>query len=250
MKKYAVISEKGHFRTINEDCAKIIRGNENSTLAVLCDGMGGYENGEVASQITVRVFEREFKKIHSYKMSNDAIKKWIDSTVSIAVKLMRKLASEDSSHQRMGTTLVLCILDKKHTIFASIGDSRGYWYRKTKIEQVTTDQNIQNMLIRSGASAKEALNHPQGHALFSSLGPDKFAITDFFSFTGFRKNILLTTDGIHDYISESQIHKVLKKRDLTLEEKLSILVNRAEEGGSKDNLSAIIVERDYYAKRI
>lgn len=156
---------------------------------------------------------------------------------------MRAKAKDDSKLLDMGTTLTAACIFKDEIIVFNIGDSRTYAYT-TELEQITVDQNLRNYYINNyNYSPDEASQLMGAAALTSALGPNKNAKPD--AFIVQRKGInylILTSDGIHDYITKPTFEHIVRDHSLPLAIRAEELIRRAIAGKSSDNLTTLIVE--------
>ncbi|MCR8612996.1 MAG: serine/threonine-protein phosphatase [Mycoplasma sp.] len=241
MKNWVVKTDVGLVRETNQDYAKVFE-NKDVTFAILCDGMGGHSGGEIASKVTIDQFEKEFKKtIFSPKMNFiDFFKSGLKSTK----RAMMKKAQKNKILLDMGTTLTAALIFKEKAIVFNIGDSRTYYFNGN-LNQITTDQNLRNYYIREqNLSETEASKVWGASALTSALGPKKHTSVEWFEvkFNSLAKYMILTSDGIHDFILKSRFTTIISNNKNTIEEKATNLLAEAMAGDSSDNLTTIIVE--------
>ena len=174
-------SDSGPNRDHNEDAAYpiaktpvIIPENSNS-LAIVCDGVGGHDGGEIAAQETINYLqshitnlpfdqehnnpEKILQKLTEYlNEANDAISKRNDS-------------EQRQERQRMGTTLVMALGRNHEVYFTHVGDSRIYWITNTSCHQITIDDDLASREVRLGyAVYRDALQYPSAGALIQALG--------------------------------------------------------------------------------
>ena len=147
----------------------------------------------------------------------------------------------------MGTTVTSAIVFKEtqKIVIFNIGDSRTYIF-DGQLHQITIDHNLMNYYIKNeGISEFEAAKMPGAAALTSALGPSKKTNIEAFNIddnTSPNKRVLiLTSDGIHDYIDKPKFEIIMSQKD-TIEEKANILISEAIKGHSSDNLTIVIVE--------
>ncbi|MGL4343361.1 MAG: PP2C family protein-serine/threonine phosphatase [Metamycoplasmataceae bacterium] len=240
---YTINTNIGVVREENQDRAAVIE-NDFLVIALLCDGMGGHFGGSVASSITIQSFE---KAILSAPNDKNLIWEWFKETIKKAKQNMIAEAGDDVHKKDMGTTVTTAIVFKetKEIFIFNIGDSRTYIYDGL-LHQITRDHNLMNYyIINEGMSEFEASKIPGATALTSALGPTKKTNIEAFTINNSSSQnplLVLTSDGIHDYITKPNFEMILAKKNLSLEEKSEMLINAAIKGGSTDNLSIIILE--------
>jgi len=228
---YFAISERGGRKT-NEDSI-LARSEGDYLIFGIADGLGGHARGEVASGIAIAAMDR------------------IDSTVLSSCKpeiLLREVFMAAHSEILLynqeygvnsGTTLTACIvLPGGRCIIGSIGDSRAYVIDE-KTCWHTRDHSYLQQLIDSGElSERESVRHPGSNIITRALGLEKGGVPDLYDMHVRGKVLVLTSDGIHDFIEPGRF------RDLAMiqgnREGALALIDAAIFGGSTDNLSVII----------
>ncbi len=237
--EYYVGTNVGVVRSENQDRAAFVKGN-NASLAILCDGMGGHEGGSHASRIAIETFETAFLK--KLPKKEEDFGSWFTDTLKKSKKNMEKYAGKETSLLDMGTTVTAAIIAENKIFVFNVGDSRTYIYNGL-FHQITVDHNLRNHYINKfGYSEEEAATVVGAAALTSALGPKKKIFAEQFlverdSTTEF---LVLTSDGIHDYIAKPNFESILKN-DSSLEEKSSMLISAGIKGKSSDNLTTVIV---------
>lgn len=241
--KYTVKTNIGVVRDENQDRADVLE-NDIFVLAILCDGMGGHYGGSLASSITIATFKKEMSYVSN--MNKEQIWDWFKNTIKKAKGKMIEEAGGDAKKKDMGTTVTSAIIFKqtKEIFIFNIGDSRTYIYDGL-LHQITVDHNLMNYyIINENMSEFEASRLPGASALTSALGPIKKTNIEAFAISGTAVEnplLVLTSDGIHDYISKPNFEMVLAANS-SFEEKSETLIKDAIRGGSTDNLSIVILE--------
>lgn len=237
-------TDAGKVRSGNED-AFWLGGEENWYLALVADGMGGHQAGEVASQLAATVIQQYV----TTQMENQA-----QSKKTVPVHLVLHDAVQSANNQvfiraqdnrglfGMGTTVTaLCLLDGTAEI-AHVGDSRAYLFRGGKLRQLTDDHSLVQELVNMGSiSSAEARHHPKRHLLTRVLGtaPD-LSIDRVVLPTMPGDLFLLCTDGLTGELADSEIEAVLKS--LPPLQAVEELVRQALEQGGHDNVTALLVQ--------
>lgn len=242
MSKWAIKSDIGVVRLENQDQAAVFK-NNHAIFAIICDGMGGHDGGKVASALTIEVFEKEFKRNFPLSRRYEDLLNWYHNALKHIKKTMAKYANKSTSLLDMGTTVASALIFPEEIIIYNVGDSRVYIYNEM-LQQITIDHNIRNFYIKEyNYSDEEAAKTLGASALTSALGPEKRTTLEQFIVP--RNNqifyVILTTDGIHDYISKPKFETILSTND-SLEQKLNSLIKNAIINKSSDNLTAIIVD--------
>ncbi|MCK5867320.1 MAG: serine/threonine-protein phosphatase [Mycoplasmataceae bacterium] len=238
--EHIIKTDIGVVRVENQDRAAVFN-KKGITLGILCDGMGGHKGGSFASAITIDTFEKEFNK--SFPFGNiDNIDKWFLKTIKESKKNMTFFAKGDVGLLDMGTTVTAAIVIDGDIKIYNIGDSRTYIYNGL-LHQITKDHNLRNYYIENyNYSVEKAATVRGATALTSALGPKKKVKIDNYKLPiePETKFVVLTSDGIHDYISKPLFDKIISSKK-PLEKKSINLIKEAIKGKSADNLTVVIL---------
>jgi len=226
-------------------------------LYILCDGMGGHAGGEVASALAVDTLRRYFKeKWQSAPFSDSAANKLPSPDVLIdAVQLANK-AIYDVNQQnarsgsgRMGTTLVVLLIQDTEAAVAHVGDSRLYRYtRKRGLEQITIDHEVGQREIQRGVDPDIAYARPDAYQLTQALGPrDEHFIKPDIQYVELNEDtlLLLCSDGLTDndlLETHWRTHvEPLLSSQTNLEQGVTQLIDLANQFNGHDNITAIAI---------
>ncbi|BAP39459.1 PP2C family protein-serine/threonine phosphatase [Metamycoplasma canadense] len=245
---YIIKTDKGKYRKENQDNASISFLGDWS-LVVLCDGMGGHYGGSLCSFKTIDFLFDFFQKRFDKNINFDdkkSINKWFNAALSFIKKSLKKIANDNNDYEEMGTTLTAALVFNlnKETYIFNIGDSRAYAYNGL-LHQVTIDQNLLHQLVdKQNVDIEIAKLHPDANKLVSCLGPNKTMKCESFLLKGEEnlKYLLLTSDGVHDYIEKPVIEQILQDKKLSIELKCQKIINVAKKNASKDNLTVLLLE--------
>ena len=172
----ATASDTGPNRSHNEDAyyqpnSSVKENSSEKALAIVCDGVGGHQGGEIASHLAIEQLLQYLKKV------NEQSPQEIIAELEQAVSLANDVISEqnDSEHrygqQRMGTTLVMALADEYKMYITHVGDSRIYWITNQGCYQLTLDDDLASRQTRLGHMLyREALQQPSAGALVQALG--------------------------------------------------------------------------------
>ncbi len=240
----AALTDVGRQRSNNEDSYllwvppsddEFIR---KGRLAVVADGMGGYEGGQEASRLAVEtvqhVYDRDF--------TGDAQQTLVAGFVA-AHDSIQRYAMEHPELQGMGTTCTAASIIGNELRFGHVGDSRLYLIRAGTISRLTRDDSYVGRLVESGlVRAEDAESHPQRHILTAALGSGR-EITPGTS----EQPILLTdgdilflcTDGLWSVVPETEISRLVQSN--TPAEACSQLISAALKRGGPDNITVIVL---------
>lgn len=236
----ALVTDKGTTREINQDYLATATNSYGDKIYILCDGMGGYKGGEVASYECSKCILDEFKKSDFTDINN--AKQWLYDSILKANQKITTLAKESIEYDKMGTTVVCLLITKYFKVYASVGDSRIYAYNHRELIQLSEDQTFANALLKAGyISEKEALIHPKKNLLICAIGSQEEDLDiQIKEITG-KYHYLLCSDGLYNMVDKKEIFKIINSAGDT-NEKANALINLANKNGGKDNVSVILVE--------
>lgn len=241
---YAVLSDIGKKRTLNEDRAAVFTLPNGLLLAVIADGMGGHQGGDFASSTAMKMMGEEFNKLEttSFESHEDWVE-WLKETVLFINRTLYNYANDHKELTGMGTTLEVVLIKNNFCYGVHIGDSRVYYVNDKEIKQITTDHSYVKVLVDSGEiTEQEAEVHPQRNWIIKALGSERFVEPDCYSFTREDTSyLLLCSDGLSNKVSDKFIHEVVLS-ELTLEKKVTALVEKANQLGGEDNISVILIQ--------
>ncbi|MEO7734415.1 MAG: protein phosphatase 2C domain-containing protein, partial [Kofleriaceae bacterium] len=129
--------------------------SDRGPLLVVCDGMGGVEGGEIASELAAKVMWREMKKTPDTR-DPEVFARLLRRAVRVANHDVHAMARREPGLRGMGTTLSAAGVVADRLILATVGDSRAYVLRAGALVQVTRDQSLHSALLAAGHSANEA----------------------------------------------------------------------------------------------
>lgn len=233
----------GRAREINQDCYYISSENEDLSLYIIADGMGGYSGGEVASNLAVLTAKKYIEeKIGKQKELKEAeIIEILKKSFEVAHYVIYERAQKEKELEEMGTTLDVCLIYNNKVYISHIGDSRVYVINETNIEQITTDHSYVQKLLKEGSITKEeAYNHPRKNMLMKALGGnEKYEEPDIFvRELESCKKLLMCTDGLTNMLRDNEIYEIISK-DINLANKN--LIQAANEKGGLDNITVVII---------
>ncbi len=222
---------------------------EGHGLYILCDGMGGHAGGEIASELAVNTLRQYFQEhwIANQLPTEDSIRE----AVYLANEAIYKLNQQDarSGVGRMGTTLVMLLIQDTQAAVAHVGDSRLYRLtRKRGLEQVTVDHEVGQREITRGVEASIAYARPDAYQLTQALGPrDENSINPDVGFFEINEDtlLLLASDGLSDNdLLETywQTHlEPLLSSGANLEQGVMNLIDLGNQHNGHDNITAILI---------
>lgn len=232
---FAGRTDVGRQREHNEDAFAI---SVPHGIAIVADGMGGHNAGEVASEIAISTTIAILGSTAGLSAHDR-----LDTAVHAAHASILDKASESSRYKGMGTTIVVALLDKQTLSMAHVGDSRLYQLRKGQLTQLTRDHSLMQEFIDKGLySPEEAREKVARNIITRALGLESALKVDISEHTvQNRDRYLLCSDGVHEMLSSAEIAAVLMQglnADATCEE----LIDHANAKGGKDNITVIVID--------
>lgn len=233
----------GRVRDLNEDSIGLLQTKSGAVIAIVADGMGGHQAGDVASRTAVETIEKVLSA-ESLDASTEEKSDLLLHAVGKANETVYSLAARNSQFQGMGTTVVAAIVDEKEVVLAHVGDSRAYMLHKGGLYQLTEDHSYVNILRKHGQiTAEEARNHPQRNMIVRAVGTNEEVEVDLINTPwGSEDVLLLCSDGLTTMVGEREIGLVLSSTTMTLEEKADQLLRMALDAGGTDNISLILLK--------
>ena len=236
-------THSGMVRSHNEDS---IGADASIGLAVLADGMGGYNAGEVASGIAVAMISAEMKKALAGVGDNfdaAAAERLVSENAVRANSAIFQAAQNQAQYAGMGTTLVVALWHDNNMIVGHVGDSRLYRFRGGNLEQITRDHSLLQEQIDSGLITKAQARHSQNKNLVTravEIDPD--VEPEVHSYPVQVGDIyLLCSDGLNDMVSDEDMQLTLSSLQANLPLAAEQLVQQANDNGGRDNVSVILV---------
>jgi len=239
---YNAKTDVGKVRKNNEDQAQVIMNASGEVLLVVCDGMGGTNKGDVASQIAISTLVEEFRHKKNYLFAG-GYKRWFAKVTKKANAEIFDRSEHDPSCRGMGTTLVAALISDDRLITCCIGDSRCYMLKeKNNIEQLTEDQTYVHYLVATGKiTEQDAMSHPDRHVLMNALGiyPSLSLTTEEHEYHG--ESVLCCSDGLYNQVPVEEIANILST-DERCDQKVSSLIAVAKHNGGSDNIAVALWE--------
>lgn len=230
----------GKTRKTNQDAFLIKELDESSVFAVVCDGMGGANAGNVASEGAVRIISDYVIRSYRKEMSANSICSMLKNAISSANMEIYDLSVKNATFNGMGTTVVAAVVKDGAAVICHIGDSRAYLINE-EVTQLTTDHSVVQSLIECGKlTEQEAKVHPEKNVITRALGVEENVICDSCTVEVRNGNhLLICTDGLSNYVEPSDILYAFKNCDI--KDVAAFLVNKANESGGGDNITAVTV---------
>ena len=245
----ATLSHPGMVRSHNEDSVFV---DGEAGLAVLADGMGGYNAGEVASGIAVNVISngllpelrsgRELSKVDiGTGLTHAAL--LLQQQIAAANKGIYEAAQVRPECAGMGTTIVTAVFCGNRVSIGHIGDSRCYRMRGEKLEQLTHDHSLLQEQIDSGVlTAEQAKFSLNKNLVTRALGIEAIVPADIVEYRIEANDIyLLCSDGLTDMVEPEAVHSIVDEKRTDLALAAAELIDVANQNGGRDNVSVVLV---------
>ncbi len=236
------VCDKGKIRLTNQDIYAIRYCCDNQiAILVVCDGMGGANAGNVASEIACDTFVSLVSEKITIDMQPDERCLLMKKAIEQANERIYQLAAEKREYQGMGTTLVAAVCCPSYQLIANVGDSRAYRISTKHITRITSDHSYLQEMIRQGRmTPEEAELHPAKNLITRAVGVDPFVEADYYKLSLKSKDkLLLCSDGLSGLVSDDHIFQITQKAH-DLETICHILKDAAIENGGHDNITALL----------
>ncbi len=237
----ATKSDVGMRRKVNQDASGVLW-LQKGCLAMVCDGMGGFEGGEVASRMTVSSILQYFK---SRSIPGPGrLRRFLAKAVSWSNREVWEYAQSHTRLQRMGTTVVVVLCYREKAYIAHVGDSRVYLLRDNVLVQLTKDHSkVQRLLDAGEISEETAAEHPQSNVISRVIGQRKGVDVESMKLPlqlAPGDKLLLCSDGLFRMVDDIDI--LYQLRDGSTPESIcNNLVDMANRAGGKDNVTVQVV---------
>lgn len=240
MKKIFGATDVGMVRKSNQDAFAVETISDELAFAVLCDGMGGANGGNVASEIAYEHAREALKRDLNAGMNELSIRSVMFSAISGASALIYDAAQKDNNLAGMGTTMILAVFLRDTIYVACVGDSRVYCVSPARELQLTHDHTVVQMLVDIGEiTPEDARTHPKRHFITRVVGISPDVEADFIAQELAPDDItLLCSDGFYGYLEPGELYGLLSH---CLEiESAHPLIDLAKERGGHDNITAVV----------
>lgn len=237
----AAVTHPGRVRSHNEDC---VAADAQGGLAVLADGMGGHQAGEVASRMAVDLITSALAGSSAPKRPLDtkAVESLVSGQIALANAAILEAAHGEPRYSGMGTTVVVALWHDTMVSVAHVGDSRLYRLRGSRLEQLTMDHSIVQEQLERGAITREQARHAANrNVLTRAVGTDPELVTEVHSHAVSAGDLyLICSDGLTDMLNDEAIERVLVSCGRELSAAAGALVRQATASGGLDNISVIL----------
>jgi len=244
------LSDVGRVRKGNEDSFAC---DESLRLFIVADGMGGHNAGEVASRLAVEAMVGFIKRTAGEgewswpygvdpNLSYDANR--LRTAIYLANRRVFRAAEDRDDYTGMGTTVVAVIVTGSSAVVGHVGDSRVYLYGDGELQRLTQDDSWAATVLPQelGNDTAAIARHPMRNVLTNVLGvreQTQIHLAEFPLKGG--ETLLLCSDGLHGSLEDANIADYIKdSKDLQATARK--LIDAALDGGSRDNVTALLIK--------
>ena len=234
--------DPGRARSNNEDSVAL---DGDVNLAVLADGMGGYNAGEVASNMATSFIRTELgrwlREAHAHA-SDAEVRRAMDICVDNANRAIFNAANSNPQYAGMGTTLVVALFRENHLLVGHVGDSRAYRLRGGRLQQITRDHSLLQEQIDAGLiTPEQAAFSANKNLVTRAVGVEDTVLLETHQHDVQPGDVyLLCSDGLSDMLDDASIGQLLLANE-SLTVACQALIDAANDAGGKDNISVVLV---------
>jgi len=210
----------------------------HGTILVVADGVGGYEGGEIASQLAVETVAQTLIDTAEQDLS---VRAQLTRAVVAAHEAIRQAHSAEGQAHHMASTLTAVHVGHGMLTIAQVGDSRAYRFRESTLTLLTEDQSVVHMMQKKGMlTPEEAQNHPHRNIILQALGQDKPVTPALQTLTCQHDDcLLLCSDGLSSYVAHEQIEAIMASGEDEFM-RCRRLVDAANAAGGADNVTVLL----------
>jgi protein phosphatase len=235
-------TDTGRARSNNEDSVSL---DEVNALAVLADGMGGYNAGEVASGMATGFIKSELGRwLHEVgaAATDPDVRRAMDICVDNANRAIFNAANSNPQYAGMGTTLVVAVFRGTRVLVGHVGDSRCYRVRAGRLTQLTRDHSLLQEQIDAGLITPEQATFSANKNLVTrAVGVEDTVLLEIHQHEVHPGDVyLMCSDGLSDMLPDENLSQLLQGYE-SLEEAGHALIAAANDAGGKDNIAVILV---------
>ncbi len=243
--RIAGCTDTGMRRQVNEDH---IGFDQDLGIAVLADGMGGHQSGEIASHMAVESVMEHLQELidgeSAGAITGSQLLEQVSNTISYSNARIFSAAEKLEQHKGMGTTVVAAVVREAQLYVGHVGDSRLYLYREDSLRRITRDHSlVQDLIDRGFYTEEEARQANVGHIVTRALGTKEEVEVDTVQHDLQDDDIfLLCSDGLSDMVDDWKIEEMLREGKQELQTTAQALIDTANRNGGKDNISVILMQ--------
>lgn len=232
----------GAVRTSNQDACQSGTFPEGSAWAIVCDGMGGANGGNVASGMALESIREYLTRHYKEGLSGGSMKSLLLNAVRAANDAVYRRSVEEPELRGMGTTAVVMVCAAGTLHVVHVGDSRAYICNRCGLTQVTEDHSyVQNLVNFGEITREQARRHPRRNIITRVLGVHEAVRPDYTSCPfGPGDKALACSDGLSNYTDDALLEEYLEGAGGP-HELAQKLIHYALECGGADNISVALI---------
>jgi PPM family protein phosphatase len=241
--QFCARTDTGLAREANEDSVAF---DGTSQFAVLADGMGGYNAGEVASGMATAFIKTEMSRWLQEAGANansKEVRRAMEICVDNANRAIFNAANANPQYAGMGTTLVVGVFQDARLLLGHIGDSRCYRLRAGEFAQITRDHSLLQEQIDAGIITPEQAEVSLNKNLVTrALGVEDAVLLEVHEHRAEAGDLyLMCSDGLTDMVPDAEVAAILRQ-NTGLEERAQLLIDAANHNGGRDNISVLLAQ--------
>ncbi len=232
-------TDQGKVRNNNED---FLSHDVEHGIAVLADGMGGLNAGEVASEVAV---DTAMKVLEAgvQQMGELDYRQMLTEALATANRAVYELSTTRYDYHGMGTTLIVAALHDDTCFVGHVGDSRIYWFHAGELRQIGQDHSIVQQLVNEGLLSPERARHaPNRNIITRAVGINEQVESELNEFKVVAGDlVLLCSDGLSDMVDDPIIRQACRNLAAEPERLPAELIRLANDSGGVDNISVLVI---------
>lgn len=241
--EFCAQTDTGRVRSNNEDAVSF---DPQAQVAVLADGMGGYNAGEVASEMASTSIQTEIAlwlaQTAQHSMQAN-VWRALQTATENANEAILNAAFANPQYEGMGTTVVVAVFIDNNLVLGHIGDSRGYRLRDGALQQLTRDHSwLQEQVDAGHLTPQQAATSSARNLVTRAVGVESPVVMEINEFQVRPGDLfLLCSDGLTDMVPDRHIEQLLRA-PTALRDKAKQLIHTANAHGGRDNVSVLLVQ--------
>lgn len=240
--EFCALTDQGRVRSNNEDAVTV---DVQAQVAVLADGMGGYNAGEVASRMaTERIRECLAQWLHGdgRDAPTGELRQAMEVCVDSANRAIYEASHSHAQYAGMGTTLVVAAFRQDRLVLGHIGDSRCYRLRDGALQQITRDHSwLQEQIDAGLLTPEEAAVSGFRNLVTRAMGVEPTAALEVNEFQVQPDDLfILCSDGLTDMVDDGELQSLAASHE-PLAERATRMVAAANQHGGRDNISVLLI---------
>jgi PPM family protein phosphatase len=237
---HAARTDVGMIRSGNEDNFSV-DANPTRGIFIVADGMGGHAAGEVASEMAVRIVQRELAPVRD--LDGEDVVQMVATALKRANRAIHDRTITETDKQGMGTTVSALLLAGSRYLIGQVGDSRVYLLRDGNLTQLTKDHSyVQEQVDAGFLTPEQARYHPYSNVITRCVGAGQDVEPDIYRGEARDGDLfLVASDGLTGMVDDRRLAQLLASR-AEPERKVQSLIAEANGRGGLDNITAILVQ--------